>query len=68
MGRAVGEERSAAHEYGDRVVVRWTAGGMVEQEKRWKAEEELVPGAGHHADWLGHECASAELGAEYPCA
>lgn len=64
----MGEERPAAYQYGDCVVVCRTSGHLAEQKARWPTEEKSVPSDRDHAHWVGHGSTSAGFGAEYACA
>ena len=64
----MGQERSPAHKYGHRMVVRRPTWHVAFEVKKWQSEEKLVPRFGHHAHGLGNECPPTEFGAEYPCA
>lgn len=68
MGYGVGEERPAAHEHGDRVVVRGLAGGMAQPEEGWAAETQFGACGGDTLNGMGDERASAGARAEYACA
>lgn len=68
MGRTLGEERFAAHEYGHCVVVRWSFGCMAVPEKGREAEAEFDTCDGDSYHRVGDERASTEFKAEHACA